>query len=168
MLLGGLALAAAAGVVVTLTLRSRPAVEIAGLWPGEILFLDGLEVDPLTLKPRPAAPPVVVAVAVEGVLKRMGTASVGTVLDLQPLFEAAPAEGQTARLSVKTRDPGCKVEIDGAATASKTPVSITIAAGKVMTLAVNCEGKPAWTGKVLGVTGQLLEIAADESPPVMP
>ena len=60
------------------------------------------------------------------------------------------------------------MEIDGAATASKTPVTTTIVAGKVMTLAVNCEGKPAWTGKVLGVTGQLLEIAADESPPLRP
>ena len=92
----------------------------------------------------------------------------GKVLDLQPLFEATPAEGQTARLSVKTQKPGCKVEIDGAATASPTPVSTTIAAGKVMTLAVNCEGKPAWTSKVLGVTGQLLEVAADASPQVNP
>lgn len=160
LVLGGLVAAVVAGAVVIFSLGGGPAVEVSSLRPGETLFISGLEVDPLTLRPQPDAPPVVVAVAVNGELKRMGTAKVGKVLDLQPLFEAS-GEGQTARLSVTTKQPGCKVELDGKAAASPTPLSTSIPAGKAMELKVACGDKPAWTRRLLAVPGQQIEVATD-------
>ncbi len=160
LIFGGLVVVAAAvGGGLLLMPRGEAQVEIANLQANEQLFISGVEVDPLTLAPQQTEAPVVVSVAVGGALKRMGTAKVGKVLDLQPLFEASASPGQTARLTVSSAEPGCPVEIDGTPAKGSTPLTANVAAGEVLELKVLCEGKPAWVRKILAAPGQQLDIS---------
>ena len=138
-------------------------VEVVNQEPGEQLYVAGLRVeDPSRLDLDGVSQPLV-STALDGRLRRFGMAVRKDIIDVRALPEARPEPGSSGTLRVNGRS-GCFVNVDGHMVQGTTPVTASIEAGKEIGVSVSCPNQPVWSGRVMAVPGQEIDVAPHNAP----
>ena len=147
--------------------RSGASVEVLNREPGEQLYVAGLRVeDPQALEPKEVRQRII-STSVEGRLRRFGLAVREDVLDVHTLTETTPVPGSQGTMNV-SEPAGCLVEVDGRMAPGKTPVSLSIEAGRELEVRVSCPQLPTWSRRVMAVPGQEVVAVARALAPAAP